>query len=459
MKLYLTGEPCTQQRHCYFVEGESASFIMDCGYQRCYRGDELPHLLPDQIRAARYLFLSHSHENQSGALPYLLSNGFTGRVVLTTETARQLPLGIDDPIVLEGLSVPYAEAPLPGGISLTWGRSGHCSGSVWFRMAENGRSLFFSGDYYDCARVHARDPIEGISANLAVLDCDYGMQPGAASRDAQVEALIEAISAALADGRPVILPVPRYGRGLGILTYICERLPETDIFADRHFMTELGHMDATAMWVRPQVQDMLAGKFIRAIPEDFVALGVYFVCDPQLDDIWTRKLIRRLLICGGRVIFTGTVEPNTLYGIVVDKAAQTLTVYKNGERLGSCAVSTGLATAKYLHRETPAGEYITVTRRGTIENAGGYSKYTIRISGNYYLCEIPTTKKNGKDFSIMEDALGSKASRGNICLAHDASTDGGINAEWIWNITEENKKIKVLVFDDKDRSLVPAGSK
>ena len=40
MKLYLTGEPCTQQRHCYFVEGESASFIMDCGYQRCYRGDE-----------------------------------------------------------------------------------------------------------------------------------------------------------------------------------------------------------------------------------------------------------------------------------------------------------------------------------------------------------------------------------------------------------------------------------
>ena len=311
MKLYLTGEPCTQQRHCYFVEGETASFIMDCGYQRCYRGDELPHLLPEQIRAARYLFLSHSHENQSGALPYLLANGFTGRVVLTPETARQLPLGIDDPLVLEGLSVPYAEAQIPGGLTLTWGRSGHCSGSVWYRMAENGRSLFFSGDYYDCARVHARDPIEGIRANLAVLDCDYGMQPGSASRDAQVDALIAAISEALADGRPVILPVPRYGRGLGILTYICERLPETDIFADRHFITELGHMDATAMWVRPQVQDMLSGKFIRAIPEDFVALGVYFVCDPQLDDIKTRRLVRRLLICGGRVIFTGTVEPNT----------------------------------------------------------------------------------------------------------------------------------------------------
>ena len=154
-----------------------------------------------------------------------------------------------------------------------------------------------------------------------------------------------------------------------------------------------------------------------------------------------------------------TVEPNTLYGIVVDKAAQTLTVYKNGERLGSCAVSTGLATAKYLHRETPAGEYITVTRRGTIQNAGGYSKYTIRISGNYYLCEIPTTKKNGKDYSLMADKLGQKASRGNICLAHDESADGGINAEWIWDLTDSNKKIKVLVFDDKDRSSIPANSK
>ena len=50
MKLYLTGEPCTQQRHCYFIEGESISFIVDCGYQRCYEGDELPHLSNEQIR-------------------------------------------------------------------------------------------------------------------------------------------------------------------------------------------------------------------------------------------------------------------------------------------------------------------------------------------------------------------------------------------------------------------------
>lgn len=311
MKLYLTGDPCSQQRHCYFVQGNRTSFIVDCGYQRCYGSDALPHLTPEQIRQSRYLFLTHSHENQSGALPYLLDSGYTGRVVMTTETARQLPFPVDDPIILEGLSLPFAGASLPGGMDIMWGRSGHCSGSAWFRLTQGGRTVFFSGDYLDCARVHARDPIIGISADLAVLDCDYGTQQSSNSREKQVTALIAAISEALADGRPVLLPVPRFGRGLGILSHIGERLPDTDVFADRHFITELGHLDATAMWVSPQAQNMLGGIFVRTIPEEFVALGVYFISDPQLDSAYARALVQQLLICGGRVFFTGTVEPDS----------------------------------------------------------------------------------------------------------------------------------------------------
>ena len=151
-----------------------------------------------------------------------------------------------------------------------------------------------------------------------------------------------------------------------------------------------------------------------------------------------------------------TVDPNTSYGIVVDKSTQTLTVYKDGERVGSCAVSTGKPTSKSLSRETPAGEFITVTRRGVTPFAStGFCNYSIRINGNYCLAEIPATKKKGSDFSLLEDKLGGKATRGNVCIAHDASSDGGINAQWIWDMTDENKKVKVLIFDDKERSDVP----
>ena len=150
------------------------------------------------------------------------------------------------------------------------------------------------------------------------------------------------------------------------------------------------------------------------------------------------------------------VEPNTTYGIVVDKAAQKLTVWKDGDPIGSCDVSTGLASAKYLHRETPAGEYILATRRGTIEYYGnGFSANAIRFSGNYHLCEIPSSKKGGTDFSLLEDTLGEKATRGHICVAHEASADGGINAEWIWDMTTENKRVKLLILDDKERDQVP----
>ena len=311
MRLFLTGEPCTQQRHCYFVRGRGASFIVDCGYQRCYGRDALPHITPEQIHESQYLFLTHSHENQSGALPYLLDKGFSGRVVMTTETARQLPFAVDDTIVLEGMSIPYAEVELPGGLGVTWGRSGHCSGSAWFRLREDGRSILFSGDYYYRARIHASDPIVNMHADLAVLDCDYGTQEPN-SREEQLKKLTETISEAIADGRPVLLPVPKYGRALGLLACLSENLPDVDVFADDHFRRELSHLDAAGMWVRPEAGDMLSNVFVREIPEDFVALGVYFVSDPQLDSRYAQDLVRRLLICGARVIMTGTVEPGTV---------------------------------------------------------------------------------------------------------------------------------------------------
>ena len=231
--------------------------------------------------------------------------------MLTTETARQLPIALIDPIVLEGLSLPYAPAQLPGGLTVVWGRSGHCSGSAWLCLSESGRTIFFSGDYYGSARVHEIDTIQGIHADLAVLDCDYGAGNDSNSRHEQLAALIDAVSEALADGRPVLFPVPKYGRGLGILTCLSEHLPDVDIFSDEHFRKELCHLDASAMWVQSSALDQLVETFVRPIPEEFVALGVYFLSDPQLDSHYGRDLTQKLLSCGARVIMTGTVEPHT----------------------------------------------------------------------------------------------------------------------------------------------------
>jgi len=65
------------------------------------------------------------------------------------------------------------------------------------------------------------------------------------------------------------------------------------------------------MWVKPEASDLLASIFVRPIPEEFVALGVYFISDPQLDEPASLVLLHQLLICGARVGMTGPVETGT----------------------------------------------------------------------------------------------------------------------------------------------------
>ena len=150
-----------------------------------------------------------------------------------------------------------------------------------------------------------------------------------------------------------------------------------------------------------------------------------------------------------------TVEPDQEYGLTIDKATQTLTVWHNGERVGSVLVCTGLANAENPGRETPAGEYTLATRMGTREMQMGYCEYTIRLSGDVWIHEIPSTTRKGTDFSELQDVLGEKATRRTIAVAHESSEDGAINMEWIWETLSSHKRAKVLIFDDKDRDVVP----
>ena len=51
------------------------------------------------------------------------------------------------------------------------------------------------------------------------------------------------------------------------------------------------------------------------------------------------------------------VKPQTRYGLLVDKNAQTLTVYEAGRKLGIVLVSTGLMEKDRLFQETRAGAF------------------------------------------------------------------------------------------------------
>ncbi len=140
------------------------------------------------------------------------------------------------------------------------------------------------------------------------------------------------------------------------------------------------------------------------------------------------------------------VRPQTRFGLLVDKNAQTLTVYEAGRKLGIVAVSTGLMEKNKLFRETRAGAFLTGDRQLQFTDEGFFYDYAIRIDGGNLIHQVGYTKiAGGQDFSRQTAELGAKASHG--CVRVDARTGAeGLDARWLF--THLPRNTKVLVLDD-----------
>ena len=298
MKLFIAGGVGEHGRNCFFVEGDRSCFLVDCGRMADTPEDPYPRLTPEQIRRLDAVFLTHSHADHTGALPWLYENGFAGKVIASGETLRQLPFPVKKPIVLEAL------CPAGNGcfqsLSVAWGRSGHCAGSVWYRFAEREKVVFFSGDYTENAGVYVCDPIRGQTADLAVLDCAYGTDE---TPDSVVCGRLLRETERLLSVYPVLLfPVPKYGRGLELLKLFSEGLGNVSYSADGLFLENLSVQRAGGFWYRPE--KISASVLLY----DGRASGIVFVSDPQLHGAFARKAAERVLSLGGRAVMTGTLE-------------------------------------------------------------------------------------------------------------------------------------------------------
>ena len=128
------------------------------------------------------------------------------------------------------------------------------------------------------------------------------------------------------------------------------------------------------------------------------------------------------------------VVPNARYGAVVDKNAQTMTVYENGKKLGTMLVSTGFTTMESRGADTHSGVYLMGTRLSSFVQYGHTYDYPVRIDCLNLIHQAGYTKATGeRDFEEELASLGTKASHG--CIRVDPRTteeNGGFNAWWVW---------------------------
>ena len=298
MKLFIAGGVGEHGRNCFLVRGDASCFLVDCGKMADTPDDPYPRLTTGQIQQLNAVFLTHSHADHTGALPWLYENGFTGTVIASEDTLRQLPFPAKEQIVLETLC-PAGNGKLRE-LDIHWGRSGHCAGSVWYQFAEGEKSIFFSGDYTEDTQIYGCDPIRNQIADLAVLDCAYGMDetPYAAACDRLVQETRELLAAHWI----LLFPVPKYGRGLEILKLFSGRLSNVSFYADDLFLKNLAAQQAGGFWYRPG--EIHASVSVYHGQTE----GIVFISDPQLRSENARKIAEQILSLGGTAVMTGTLE-------------------------------------------------------------------------------------------------------------------------------------------------------
>ena len=172
-------------------------------------------------------------------------------------------------------------------------------------------------------------------------------------------------------------------------------------------------------------------EILEICDDHWVKVGVWNQTDGRYTQGWVRDDKLR------------TIRPNSRYGAVLDKKAQTLTVYEDGKKLGTVLVSTGLTTPDDRKADTHSGVYLIGTRMENFNRDGHTYNYPLRIDGSNLIHQAGFAFRNGeRDFEEEIAPLGTKASHGCVRVdPRSAEENGGINAWWIWTHMGHDSKI------------------
>lgn len=143
------------------------------------------------------------------------------------------------------------------------------------------------------------------------------------------------------------------------------------------------------------------------------------------------------------------IAPRLHYGALINKKDHTMTLYRDGERIGRIRISTGLLNASSPLAATPPGVYLVASRMKDFQMDGYHYDYPIRLHGDYLLHTVGyKTRDSVRYYTDELGDLGGDASHGCIRMDVRAGEEsGGLNAWWVWTHLGRDTRIIVTEGD------------
>ena len=285
---------------CTLVECNGKYLLVDCGLPQGNDEKESGIELPFDAAAIDYVFLTHAHIDHTGRIPYLVRNGFKGKIFATSATAELCEImladsghiqemeaewksrkakragkkGVEPLYTVEDAqksmrffeSCVYEEiCEIDEGIKVRFIDAGHLLGSssieLWLKEGKERRKLVFSGDIGNFDQPLIKDPDYIDEADFVIMESTYGNRTHKKPEQAVGNSIPTAVRAAeLAEiiertfkrGGNVVIPSFAVGRTQEILYLLrviiekklCPTITDIPVFVDSPLSVKATHVFA-----------------------------------------------------------------------------------------------------------------------------------------------------------------------------------------------------------------------
>ena len=403
---------------CHLVRVNGRTLALDCGMFQGKRAEsrEKNARLPVPIDSIDAVVLSHAHIDHAGRLPFLVREGYAGRIWSTPATRDLCAIMLADSAYIQEkdaeflsrrekgfveplyalrhavhaielmMGVPYDTPfdPMPG-VRATFVEAGHILGSasVVLDCTEDGvtRRLVFSGDVGRADLPIIRDPAPPGGAHVVIMESTYGDRDHESIEGARVR-LAEIIRQTAARGGRILIPAFAVGRTQEIIYELHILTREKAIPAIPVYIDSPLAIDATSVFeLHPDLFDP-SEDLVQRVAELFQFVPVTYTRDVQASKALNTAYGPMIIIAASGMMEAGRILHHLLHGAPDPRNTILVVGFQAEHTLGRRVVERQ-PVLKIFGEEIPL--------RANVEVINGYSAHADRSELTQWLDQVRAT--------------------------------------------------------------------